>query len=135
MDRDIKEGDQVLLEKRKENKLSPSFDKQPYTVVNRYGDQLTIMSPQGVQYKRNMKHVKRFLQPGEDNDAGKNTQLERVVEPDSVESDLASCLPESETTAGPEAASTPSRGHSAEILRRSDRIRSRPKALSDYELG
>ena len=135
VDRDIKEGDQVFLEKRKENKLSPSFDKQPYTVVNRYGDQLTIMSPQGVQYKRNMKHVKRFLQPGEDNDAGKNTQLERVVEPDSVESDLASCLPESETTAGPEAASTPSRGHSAEILRRSDRIRSRPKALSDYELG
>ena len=47
----IQEGGFVLLEKRKENKLSPHYEKEPYQVTARNGDQVQLKSPQGVQYK------------------------------------------------------------------------------------
>ena len=53
----------MLLEKRKENKLSPRFEKEPYQVTARHGDQVQLKSPQGVQYKRNIQHVKQFVTP------------------------------------------------------------------------
>ncbi|KAL9962467.1 hypothetical protein ACROYT_G031572 [Oculina patagonica] len=59
----IQEGDLVLLEKRKENKLSPDYEKEPYQVTARYGYQVQLKSPQGVEYKRNIQHVKRFVTP------------------------------------------------------------------------
>ena len=49
----IQEGDFVLLEKKKE----------PYQVTARHGDQVQLKSPQGVQYKRNIQHVKQFVTP------------------------------------------------------------------------
>ena len=64
----IQEGVFLLLEKTKENKLSPHYEKEPYQVKARHGDQVQLKSPQGVQYKRNIQHVKlqsqgdRFLQ-------------------------------------------------------------------------
>ena len=45
-------------EKRKENKLSPRYEKEPYQVTAGHGDQVQLKSPQGVQYKRNIQHVK-----------------------------------------------------------------------------
>ena len=62
-DREVKEGDTVLLEKKKQNKLSPSYEKEPFEVMSRYGDQVVVQSPQGVQFKRNLQHVKPFLTP------------------------------------------------------------------------
>ncbi|KAL9969823.1 hypothetical protein ACROYT_G022089 [Oculina patagonica] len=59
----IQEGDLVLLEKRKENKLSQNYEKEPYQVTARYGDQVQLKTPQGVEYKRNIQHVKRFVTP------------------------------------------------------------------------
>ena len=59
----IQEGDLVLLEKRKEDKLSPHYEKEPYQVMARHGDQVQLKSPQGVQYKRNIQHVKQFVAP------------------------------------------------------------------------
>ena len=46
--RGVREGDTVLLEKKKENKLSPSYE-EPYEVTSCYGDQVLLRSPQGVQ--------------------------------------------------------------------------------------
>ena len=60
-DRAIDVGDAVLLEKRRENKLSPSYESQPYKVTARYGDQVVLKSPQWVKYKRNLQHVKPLL--------------------------------------------------------------------------
>ena len=37
-DRPIALGDAVLLERKRENKLSPSYESQPYEVAARYGD-------------------------------------------------------------------------------------------------
>ena len=38
----IQEGDFVLLEKRKENKLSPHYEKEPYQVTACHGDQVQL---------------------------------------------------------------------------------------------
>ena len=61
--KDISTADLVLLEKQKENKLSPaSYESEPYKVTARHGDQIRIESPQGVTYKRNIQHLKLFNQ-------------------------------------------------------------------------
>ncbi len=62
-DRNVREGDTVLLEKKKENKLSYCYEKEPYEVMSCYGDQVILRSPQGVQYKRNLQHIKPFNMP------------------------------------------------------------------------
>lgn len=63
-DKDIQEGDLVLLEKKKENKLSSAYEKEPYQVVTRQGDQVSLRSTKGgEQYKRNLQHVKPFVKP------------------------------------------------------------------------
>ncbi|PFX18927.1 Transposon Ty3-G Gag-Pol polyprotein [Stylophora pistillata] len=56
-------GDFVLLEKRKENKFSPHYEKEPCQVIARHGDQVQLKSPQGVQYMRNIQHAKHFVTP------------------------------------------------------------------------
>ena len=53
-DRAIAVGDAVLLERKRENKLSPSYESQPYEVTTCYEDQVVLKSPQGVEYKRNL---------------------------------------------------------------------------------
>ena len=53
-DRPIAVGDAVLLERKRENKLSPSYESQPYEVAARYRDQVVPRSPQGAEYKRNL---------------------------------------------------------------------------------
>ena len=63
--KELNTGDLVLLEKRKENKLSPAYEEEPYQITTRYGDQLHLQSPQGVTYKRNVGHVKRYHQPSQ----------------------------------------------------------------------
>ena len=44
-DRPITVGDAVLLERKRENKLFPSYESQPYEVGARYGDQVVLRSP------------------------------------------------------------------------------------------
>ena len=58
-DRPIVVGDVVLLERKRQNKLSPPCKSQRYEVTARYGDQVVLKSPQGFEYKRNLKYIKR----------------------------------------------------------------------------
>ena len=51
-------GDQVLVRQRKENKLSTTFEDAPYKVTNKHGNEVTVTSPEGVNYKRNATEVK-----------------------------------------------------------------------------
>ena len=62
-DRDVREGDTVLLEQRRGNKLSPMYEKEPHGVLAQYGDQVVLKSPHGVQHKRNLQHIKPFNVP------------------------------------------------------------------------
>ena len=47
----LREGDKVLLQKPKSDKLSPSFEATPYEVVNKHGGHVEIKSPAGIHYK------------------------------------------------------------------------------------
>ena len=62
-ERDVGEGDWVLLEQKRQNKLSSSYEKEPYEVMARYGDQVVLMSSNGGEYRRNMHHIKPFNIP------------------------------------------------------------------------
>ena len=59
----MREGDWVLLEQKRENKLSSSYEKEPYEVMAWYGDQVVLMSSNGGEYRRNMHHIKPFNIP------------------------------------------------------------------------
>ena len=54
-------GDHVLVKQRKENKLSTTFKDAPYKVTNKYGNEVAVTSPEGVNYKRNVTDVKKYL--------------------------------------------------------------------------
>ena len=54
-------GDQVLMKQRKENKLSTTFEDTPYKVTNKYGNEVTVASHEGVSYKRNVTESKKYL--------------------------------------------------------------------------
>lgn len=56
----LKEGDKVLLQKPKTDKLSPSFETTLYQVVNKQGSRVEIKSPAGVRYKRNITHLQKY---------------------------------------------------------------------------
>ena len=58
-DRQIKTGDIVLVKNAKpKNKLSPMFEDALYKVKNKDGNM--VESEDGVQYRRNSAHVKRY---------------------------------------------------------------------------
>jgi hypothetical protein len=61
----IQIGDKVLLEKRKENKLSTTYEKEPFTVTNKHGTEVTI-SKNGVTYKRNSKQLRKFYEENQE---------------------------------------------------------------------
>lgn len=56
----IRQGDKVLLQKPKSDKLSPAFEATPYKVVEKRGGRVKIKSPAGVLYKRNVTRLKKY---------------------------------------------------------------------------
>lgn len=48
----LKPSGQVLVKQRKENKLSATFEGTPYEIVNKYGSEVTITSPEGVTSRK-----------------------------------------------------------------------------------
>lgn len=68
-EKEVKQGNIVLLEKRKDNKLSTAYEKEPYTVLSRYGDQGILGSSQEVQCTRNLQHFKPFYFPDQGDQA------------------------------------------------------------------
>lgn len=55
----IQVGDTVLMKAQKTNKLSPEFDATRFTVTDKRDNLVTISSPQGEIYKRNVSAVKK----------------------------------------------------------------------------
>ena len=62
-ERDVREGDWVLLEQKRQNKLSSSYEKEPYEVMTRFGDQVVLRLSNGEEYRRDMHHIKTFNIP------------------------------------------------------------------------
>lgn len=64
---DLKPGDKVLLQQRKENKLSTVFESEPYVISGRNGSEITVHSPsKNVTYTRNISQVKPYIEQTDD---------------------------------------------------------------------
>jgi hypothetical protein len=59
-DSDIHSGDKVLVKQDRENKMSTRFNPSPFKVVERNGNSVVVESDQGVWYRRNVTHLKKF---------------------------------------------------------------------------
>ena len=57
----IHESDKVLLRQDKENKLSARYKQSPFTVVQGNGN-IVFVEADGVQYRRNVTHLKKYLE-------------------------------------------------------------------------
>ena len=58
---EIREGDKVLMRQEKENKLSTPYKQSPFTVIQKNGNSV-LVEVDGVQYRRNVTHVKKYLE-------------------------------------------------------------------------
>lgn len=58
---DISVGDKVLLQENKTDKLTTNFERQPYEVVARNGNSVSIRSRDNVIRCRNVAHMKKFF--------------------------------------------------------------------------
>lgn len=69
---DLKTGDNVLVKQQYMNKMTTPFISSPYKLVEKNGNQCVVQSSEGVQYRRNTTHVKKFndrtVKIGNDND-------------------------------------------------------------------
>ena len=61
---DITEGDLILLRQNRENKLSPTFEPEPYRVVGKNRNAVVIENSDGQRKMRNPVHMKKFVEPG-----------------------------------------------------------------------
>ena len=58
---DIQKGEKVLLRQERDNTLSIPFKQVPFTVVQK-NENSVLVEADGVQYRRNVTHVKRYLE-------------------------------------------------------------------------
>ena len=56
---DVLEGDQVLLEQKRQNKLTTNYESAPYEVLQRDGNAATLRGPDGVVKLRNVACMKK----------------------------------------------------------------------------
>lgn len=148
-ERDAQEGDLVLLEQKRQNNLSSSYEKEPYEVMTRYGDQVVLRSSNGGDYRRNMQHIKPFNIP-EHERAASQSELRSVSATAASASATQVMAPVTPVTAPapaeiprmslpPAAVEIPpevpvSGSEQPPPLRRSGRVSRRPRTLSDYVL-
>ena len=78
----IEVGDRVLIQQQKHDKLTARFEADPYRTVDRSGNQITVESPAGVRYKRNISHTKKYQEPEVVTaDVGGGSELPAVATP------------------------------------------------------
>ena len=131
-EKELETGDLVLLEKKKENKLSPAYESEPYKITACYGDQIHIESPQGVTYKRNIQLLKKYHSTGQ----GENHTPEAPAEGSHEDQSVPMDMPSGETASSEELSSRSSQIPSCDVEttapRRSSRVTKPPERLKDY---
>ena len=64
MTSDVAEGDLILSHQNRENKLSPTFEPEPYCVLEKNGSAVVIKNFTGQNKMRNAGHMKKFVDQG-----------------------------------------------------------------------
>lgn len=124
-DSDVYVGDKVLVQQHRQNKLSTRYANNPFTVVNRNGSQVTVESPSGIQYKRNVGHVRKFH--SDLNETGNGLELSEMDSPgESVELDDDEVIDNDDKVDNQQSVETPIRPV---------RERRRPVRFQDYSLN
>lgn len=75
----LKSGDQVLVKQNRANKLSTTFNPEPFTILEKHGNSVVVQSNEGEKYKRNVTHVKKFIER-ESSENNTNMSNESVVQ-------------------------------------------------------
>ena len=57
---EMKSGDTVLMKQDMQNKFQSQFKPKVYKVLNKTGNSALVESDQGVKYRRNVTHLKKF---------------------------------------------------------------------------
>ena len=57
---DLVTGDNVLIKQPYTNKMTTPFIPTPYKLIEKNGNQCVVQSPEGVNYRRNTTHVKKY---------------------------------------------------------------------------
>lgn len=140
---DISTGDQVLAKiVRKENKLTPNFGSEEFTVQNKIGGDVIISSNEnGSVYRRNVAHLKRIpaSTEGSQNTLRSGYQQEAEVNEEARHSDDIRICSDDENNQTNENSSENTvieSNHSTDSLNRLNRpIRNRkpPEKFNDYE--
>ena len=130
---DIVEGDQILLNKSRDTKLSPNFEPAPYKVVAKKGNAVLIKDQDGNTKLRNTSHMKKFLQPDPCTEATEATEADGGDNagdmPTGRQSEAAASIPptniETHPTLPPESSASPPPS-------RPTRVRRPPAWMSDF---
>ena len=114
------------MKQRKEKKLTSTFENQPYQVVNKEGNSVIVESPEGVRYRRNSTHVKRYIRREKSNDL------------QDVQRDLRHSFEESDNNHRPTSDNIgeESKSQNTEFgISRPSRSRVMPRKFEDYVMG
>jgi len=149
---DIREEDLVLMQQRRQHKLDTTFKPQLYMVISRKGSEVTIESPDGVQCRRNVAHLRKYVSPTQDasdtysdvdnTDFGESSQLPMVPAEESGdvdaprENEVLPSQPEVDDLpldSGTVPLQQQQDSHQPRVtLRHSTRVRQQPRCLRDY---
>ena len=126
---DIGPGDDVLVCQEVRNKLDTPFHPTPHHVVARHGNQVTVESPEGVRYKRNTTHVKRFISTSATEPPSTLLSLEADKSLDSTPSDY---VPPAPVASPAKAVRTPVHSPTPELRTRPVRESKLPDKYKDF---
>ena len=127
---DIAEGDRILLNKSRDNKLSPNFEPEPYIVVEKKGNAVLIEDQEGSTKLRNARHMKKFLQPDpctEATEADGGDEAEDM--PTRKQSEATSLIPQTNIDKHP---TLPPESSASPLPSRPTRVRRPPAWMSDF---
>ena len=127
---DIVEGDHILLNNSRDNKLSPKFEPVPYKVVEKKGNASLIADQKGNTKLRKASHMKNFLQPDPCNEAAEIDGADEAEEiPTGRQSEATSLIPPTNVDKHP---TLPPESSASPFPSRPTRVRRPPTWMSDF---
>ena len=146
---DMKSGDTVLMKQDMQNKFQSQFKPNLFKVLNKTGNSVLVESDQGVKYRRNVTHVKKFHErtsdrqtsnensylPHSDREISVETSQEPITEPGPPLTALApddkNSVKVPENGIHSDSGSTPVKRYDL----RSDRERTVPRKFRDFVMN
>ena len=134
---DIHAGDQVLVKQDREHKLSTPFNASPFKVVEMNGNRAIVESNEGVQYKRNVTHLKKFYERECTSMSDESPLIENEIFDEKCETKLdadVGCNPESESNTEPISVSNDTGNENVSVKSRPVRNKKLPSRFEGFSM-